>query len=100
MIHSKSAIYFQEEQEFGNGPCVVNHDFPGHREQLYYSRFSLREADALRLENVGPINKELRKKLKVRIKEAVTNKGYTFHTVHWNSQLVLYFKRNPNESNN
>ena len=100
MTHSKSAIYFQEEEKFGSGLCVVNHDFIGHREQLYYARFSLREPDALRLENIGPVNKELRKKLKARMKEAVSNKGYTFHTVHWNDQLVLYFKRKPNESNN
>jgi hypothetical protein len=91
-----SAIYFKEEQKMGSGLCVVNHDFPGHREQVYYAPFTLSEADTIYIENIGPINKELRKQLKSRIKESVSNKGYTFHTVHWNSQLVLYFKRNPN----
>ena len=95
-MKNKSVIYFKEEQKFGSGLCVVNHDFLGHREQVYYAPFSLSEADTIHIKNIGPVNKELRKQLKIRMKESVSNKGYTFHTTHWNSQIILYFKRNPN----
>ena len=95
-----SAIFFKEEKKFGSGLTIVNHDFPGHREQVYYAPFTLSEADTIYIENIGQVNKELRKQLKARMKEAVSNKGYTFETTHWNSQIVLYYKRNPNERTN
>ena len=82
-METESLLYSTREMKFGASP-YLNAD-TGRRSQLYCIPFTLSKEDTPH----SKINKEL---LIDRMKKVLSSKGRVFCTVHWNSNLVIYWK--------
>ena len=82
-METKSLLYSNQEMKFGTSP-YLNAD-TGRKVQLYCIPFTLSKEDTPRVN----YSKDA---LIDRMKKVLSSKGYTFCTVHWNSNLVLYWK--------
>jgi len=82
-METESLLYSTREMKFGASPYLNAET--GRRSQLYCIPFTLSKEDT-------PHVNYSKDELIDRMKKVLSSKGRVFCTVHWNSNLVIYWK--------